>query len=73
MQLFLEHPGIPITQREVALAYSGSDSRPQYIPKLIHQVYHDNTLQQTCISLNQEWKYKVTLFPNHVSRKQTLI
>lgn len=72
IQLFYEHSGIPITQREVALAHSGStpDSRKQYIPKIIHQVYHDwrnksmpgdwDEVRQTCISLNQGWEYKVT-------------
>jgi mannosyltransferase OCH1-like enzyme len=45
------------------------DARPQHIPKIIHQVYHDwrnrsmpldwDEVRQTCISVNPGWEYKV--------------
>ncbi|RFU24814.1 hypothetical protein B7463_g11526, partial [Scytalidium lignicola] len=43
IQIFFEHAGPAITQTEVVEAYASTtppDSRPQHIPKLIHQVYH---------------------------------
>lgn len=73
VQLFFEHSGISITQQEIASAYtkSGAQRRPQLIPKIIHQVFHDwrhqnqslpsdwDDLRQTCISLNKDWEYIV--------------
>ncbi|KIM94309.1 hypothetical protein OIDMADRAFT_71161, partial [Oidiodendron maius Zn] len=71
VQLFFEHSGVAITQQEIASAYAepGGQQRPQLIPKIIHQVYHDwrhqnqllpsdwDDLRQTCISLNEDWEY----------------
>jgi hypothetical protein len=73
IQIFFEHAGIAITQDEIKAAYQGeSDPRPQYIPKIIHQVYHDwhnasnpvipsdwDEVRHTCINLNKDWEYKV--------------
>jgi hypothetical protein len=71
IQLFFKHSGIPITQTEIALAHNSSttDSRPQLIPKIIHQVYHDwghsgmpkdwDQVSKTCKNLNRHWEYKV--------------
>lgn len=73
VQLFFEHSGISITQQEIASAYTklGAQRRPQLIPKIIHQVFHDwrhqnqslpldwDDLRQTCISLNKDWEYIV--------------
>lgn len=75
IHLFRQHAGISITQEEVKLAYYNSSSpeqsgRHQYIPKIIHQIYHDwsgkglpddwKKLQQTCIDLNPGWEYMVS-------------
>ena len=73
VQLFFEHSGVAITQQEIASAYAepGGQQRPQRIPKIIHQVYHDwrhqnqslpsdwDDLRQTCIGLNEDWEYMV--------------
>ncbi|KAH6684272.1 nucleotide-diphospho-sugar transferase [Halenospora varia] len=74
VQLFFEHSGIAITQDEVAAAHNATipDSRPQLIPKIIHQVYHNwhdpknetmpadwDELRQSCITLNPGWEYKL--------------
>ncbi|MCJ1439458.1 hypothetical protein MMC27_008852 [Xylographa pallens] len=73
IQLFFEHSGIAITQNEIAEAHpAGSeDSRPQLIPKIIHQVFHDwkfhnqtmpsdwDEVRQTCINSNRDWEYKL--------------
>ncbi|MCJ1472476.1 hypothetical protein MMC13_001124 [Lambiella insularis] len=72
IQLFFEHSGIALTQQEIAEAHAGTtpDPRPQVIPKIIHQVYHNwhnqssmpedwQTLRQTCIKLNEDWEYKL--------------
>lgn len=73
VQLFFGHSGIAITQQEIAAAYaeSGAQRRPQLIPKIIHQVFHDwhhqnqsipsdwDDLRKTCINLHQDWEYIV--------------
>lgn len=83
VQLFFEHSGIAITQREVALAHSATspDSRPQYVPKIIHQVFHDwrnesmpldwDELRQTCISLNEDWEYKVATYTHPMFHRES--
>jgi inositol phosphorylceramide mannosyltransferase catalytic subunit len=79
LQIFFEHTGIRITQDEAKAAYLAQtpDTRKQFIPKKIHQVYHDwsgnNTsipadwdeVRHTCINLNPDWEYTVRddLFP----------
>jgi hypothetical protein len=47
------------------------DARPQLIPKIIHQIFHDwrnqsmpsdwEQLRQTCIDLNEDWEYMVRI------------
>jgi mannosyltransferase OCH1-like enzyme len=73
IQLFFEHSGVAITQQEIASAYAelGAQRRPQLIPKIIHQVFHDwrhqnrslpsdwDDLRQTCINLHEDWEYVV--------------
>ncbi|MCJ1391681.1 hypothetical protein MMC18_004546 [Xylographa bjoerkii] len=73
IQLFFEHSGIAITQNEIAEAHpTGSeDPRPQLIPKIIHQVFHDwkyhnqsmpsdwDEVRQTCIDSNIGWDYRL--------------
>lgn len=75
IHLFQEHAGIAVSQEEIKLAYYNSSSlavsgRQQYIPKIIHQIYHDwsgkgipddwKKLRQTCIDLNPEWEHMVS-------------
>ncbi|KAF4622718.1 hypothetical protein G7Y89_g14311 [Cudoniella acicularis] len=77
VHLFFEHAGIAITQEEAAIAHNSTtpDPRPQVIPKIIHQVYHNwhdpsnetlpsdwDELRQSCINLNPDWEYKVCGF-----------
>lgn len=74
VNLFFEHSGIALTQAEVARAHNASDPdpRPQVIPKITHQVFHNwrdpgnDTLpvdwvaaRQTCIDRNPEWNHMV--------------
>ncbi|MCJ1286152.1 hypothetical protein MMC26_005497 [Xylographa opegraphella] len=73
VQLFFQHSGIAITQNEIADAHpTGSvDARPQLIPKIIHQVFHDwkfhnqtmpsdwDEVRQTCIDSNKGWEYRL--------------
>jgi len=73
VQLFFEHSGIAITQREIKDAHTKSspDTGKQHIPKIIHQVFHDwrnhsepmpddwEELRHTCIDLNEGWEYKL--------------
>ena len=72
IQLFFEHSGIAITQNEIARAHTVNtpDPRPQLIPKIIHQVFHDwrnesmpadwEELRQTCINQDNGWQYLVS-------------
>jgi mannosyltransferase OCH1-like enzyme len=69
IQIFLEHTGIAITQDEIMNSHLTPNSRQQYIPKIIHQVFHDwnnqsmpedwKNVRQTCIDLNPGWEHKV--------------
>ncbi|KAK0636158.1 glycosyltransferase family 32 protein [Bombardia bombarda] len=72
-QIFFDHAGIAITQPEVAAAHNGThDPRPQLIPKIIHQVFHNwhdpgndtlpsdwEKVRQTCVVANPGWEYKL--------------
>jgi len=72
-QIFFEHAGIAITQPEVEAAYQGAnDTRPQLIPKIIHQVFHNwkdpgnetlpsdwDHVRKTCTDANPDFEYKV--------------
>ena len=75
IQIFRPHAGIALDQPSIASAHSigASDSRPQLIPKIIHQIFHDWTdpdndvlpsdwesMRQTCIGRNPEYKYRVS-------------
>ena len=70
--IFTDHAGISITQREVALGHSRSAPDTPIVPKITHQVFHNwysnhnNTLapewqaaRQTCLDLNSDWQHKV--------------
>lgn len=72
INLFFEHSGIVLTQQQAADAHSAtsSDSRPQVIPKIIHQVFHNwrqpgndtlpadwTAVRQTCIDLNPDFQH----------------
>lgn len=76
IQLFFEHEGIAITQAEIKAAHegggSGKDGRPQEIPKIIHQVYHNwkepgnitmpedwDKVRSTCLERNVGWEYRL--------------
>lgn len=79
IQLFFEHSGIAITQAEIAIIHNSTtlDPRPQLIPKIIHQVFHDwrnvgmpsdwEGVRKSCIEKNKEWEYMVeTQPPDHL-------
>jgi hypothetical protein len=76
VQLFFEHDGIALTPAQIRDAHmmGGGDVRPQEIPKIIHQVYHNwkdpgNTTmpadweqtRSTCIEKNKDWEYMVSV------------
>jgi mannosyltransferase OCH1-like enzyme len=67
--------GIRLTQHQAAAAHNAStpDTRTQYIPKIIHQVFHNwkdpgnenlpedwDKLRKTCIDANPGYEYKVS-------------
>jgi inositol phosphorylceramide mannosyltransferase catalytic subunit len=72
-QIFFQHSGIAITQTQVAELFDGEgETRPQLIPKIIHQVFHNwhdpgndtlpsdwQDVRRTCIDTNLGWEYKV--------------
>lgn len=74
LHLFFEHSGVTLTQQAALDAYNNNatNPRPQLIPKIIHQVFHNwrqpgnNTLpadwqevRQTCIDLNPDFEIKL--------------
>jgi inositol phosphorylceramide mannosyltransferase catalytic subunit len=80
VHLFFEHAGIAITQAEIRntfLRYSttgGVDPRREWIPRHIHQVWHDwsggnassevvpqdwEEVRRTCKALMPDWEYTV--------------
>jgi mannosyltransferase OCH1-like enzyme len=76
VKIFFNHAGIIVSQDEVkaaaAIVTEASDSRTMYIPKIIHQVYHDwknsskipedwEEMRKTCIDLHMDWEYMVRL------------
>lgn len=71
-QIFFQHAGIPITQVEALRAHNDNDTRPQQIPKIIHQVFHNwhdpgndtlpkdwEAVRQTCVKANPEFDVKL--------------
>jgi hypothetical protein len=82
--LFFQHPGITLAQQQAVddfnLARAAGIARPQLIPKIIHQVFHNwqqpgnDTLpedwakvRQTCIDLNPDFENR--LWTGAASRK----
>ncbi|KAL2163009.1 hypothetical protein VTH06DRAFT_6845 [Thermothelomyces fergusii] len=82
--LFYEHSGIRLTQPEVATAAvdsaGPSGARQQYVPKIIHHVFHNwrepgndtlpadmAAMRQTCIDTNPDFEFK--LWTEKESRK----
>jgi hypothetical protein len=74
INIFFEHAGIVLTQTDVATAFASNDQdkRPQLVPKITHQVFHNwrqpgnDTLppdwvqaRQTCIDHNPDFKHMV--------------
>lgn len=74
LNLFHEHAGITLTQQQALDAFNQNDTtRPQLMPKIIHQVYHnwrqpgnDSLLpadwaevRQTCLDWNPDFEVKV--------------
>jgi mannosyltransferase OCH1-like enzyme len=72
--IFSDHSGITLTQQQALDAYNANatNPRPQLIPKIIHQVFHNwrqpgnDTLpadwvevRQTCIDLNPDFEIKL--------------
>ncbi|KAJ9137892.1 Mannosyl phosphorylinositol ceramide synthase SUR1 [Pleurostoma richardsiae] len=81
VRIFGPHAGVRLTQDEAALAHNSTtpDPRPQLVPKIIHQIFHNwkdpgneampsdwDGLRQTCIDLNPGWEYK--LWTEKISR-----
>jgi hypothetical protein len=74
-RIFYGHPGLELTQGEVAEAYKERDlSIPAPIPKIIHQIFHNWTdadnehipeeyalQRQTCIDANPGWENRVCI------------
>jgi hypothetical protein len=74
-RIFSGHPGLALTQAEVAEAYKERDlSIPAPIPKIIHQIFHNWTdannenipeeyalQRQTCIDANPGWDNRVCM------------
>lgn len=78
-QIFLadSRAGIRVTQSAAAAAHANAseDARPQLIPKILHQVFHNwkdpgndkklpadwERVRQTCIDKNPDWEYRVRL------------
>lgn len=72
-QIFFEHAGIAITQDEVSKIYNAtSETRTQYIPKIVHQVFHNwhdpgndalpsdwVAVRQGCMGRNPGFDFKV--------------
>ncbi|RDW94964.1 hypothetical protein BP5796_00727 [Coleophoma crateriformis] len=69
IQIFSAHSGPAITQEQIKVAVeANSTGRPEYIPKIIHQVYHDwsgqgmpadwDQVAQKCKDVNPGWAYK---------------
>lgn len=74
VNIFFVHSGIILTQADAHLAHNSSspDSRPQLIPKITHQIFHNwrdpgnDTLppdwveaRQTCLDKNPDFKHMV--------------
>lgn len=74
LHLFFEHSGVKLTQQAALDAYddNATHPRPQLIPKIIHQVFHNwkdagnETLpadwaevRQTCVDLNPDFEIKL--------------
>jgi inositol phosphorylceramide mannosyltransferase catalytic subunit len=78
--IFFEHSGIALTQAEIRDTYQryavagGKDPRKEWIPRHIHQVWHDwsaknastgaipedwDEVRGTCRSLMPDWEYTV--------------
>lgn len=83
IHLFYEHAGVALTQNEILEAFVGDGgldegsemTRVQWIPKIIHQVFHNwedpgndtlpadwQAVSKTCRNLNEGWEYVVCLF-----------
>ena len=77
VRLFFTHAGVAITQEEIKVAHEGSnpDPRKQWIPKIVHQVFHNwrepgnETLPEdseggrgTCMERNGDWEFMVRDF-----------
>ncbi|KAJ4411340.1 hypothetical protein N0V85_003830, partial [Neurospora sp. IMI 360204] len=74
IHIFYQHPGIAITQRDVANAYLNGtlrETRKEQIPKIIHQIFHNwkdpanETLpsdweeqRRSCVDNNPDWEYR---------------
>ncbi|KAM7206540.1 family 32 putative glycosyltransferase [Naviculisporaceae sp. PSN 640] len=75
-RIFFSHSGIAITQREAYDLYHNGTwthtNRTQYIPKIIHQVFHNwtdpdndslpadwDSVRQTCIDKNPDFEYRL--------------
>lgn len=74
IHIFSTHAGIALTQHEVSAAHNATtpDPRPQLIPKIIHQIFHNwndpgnetipsdwDEQRLTCMTVNTDWEYKV--------------
>lgn len=72
--IFMPHSGVALAQEEVEFPHNTTmpDPRPQHVPKLIHQIFHNwhdphndtlpsdwESVRQTCIALNPGWTYKL--------------
>ncbi|KAK0715345.1 nucleotide-diphospho-sugar transferase [Lasiosphaeris hirsuta] len=71
-QIFFKHAGAALTQEEVEARYNSSSdgTLPEYIPRIIHQVFHNwkdhgnetlpgdwDAVRRTCIQSNPDFEY----------------
>ncbi|KAL2260408.1 hypothetical protein VTK26DRAFT_5588 [Humicola hyalothermophila] len=70
--IFLNHAGLTVTQQQALAAFKTGGNRTQYIPKIVHQVFHNwhdpgndelpadwAAVRQNCIDLNPGFEFKL--------------
>jgi inositol phosphorylceramide mannosyltransferase catalytic subunit len=72
VHIFQRHSGEALTQEQVEAAYNNGAHSTQFVPKIIHQIFHNwkdpnnetlpsdwEAVRKTCMALNPDWEYKV--------------
>jgi mannosyltransferase OCH1-like enzyme len=82
IRLFGAHSGPLLTQEEVEAAYNGAGhkSRQEYVPRILHQIFHNwadpgnetlptdwGVTRKTCIDANPDFEYRVRLTSRYPS------